>query len=99
MSAFTVEVQSIDTGWEFHNELVVTHNGVEIARECDQGEPEDNSFSRDYHWVAPLIRKAYELGRADGPLEEPVILCTRLAPHVCLAYGPCNGYPNPKQDE
>jgi hypothetical protein len=28
------------------------------------GEPEDNSFIRDYAWVAPALNAAYELGRA-----------------------------------
>jgi hypothetical protein len=29
----------------------------------DGGEPEDNSFARDWSWVAPALQAAYELGR------------------------------------
>lgn len=32
----------------------------------DGGEPEDNSFLRDWKWVAPALQEAYELGRAHG---------------------------------
>lgn len=48
------------------NWLVVEHNGKEIAREFDDGEPEDNLFIRDYSWIAPLLHKVYNLGVADG---------------------------------
>ena len=32
----------------------------------DHGEPEDNSFGRDYGWVQRELQKAYEQGRKDG---------------------------------
>lgn len=30
----------------------------------DMGEPEDNTFSRDWSWIQPALLKAYELGRS-----------------------------------
>jgi hypothetical protein len=39
---------------DFHrNELVDTRSGDVIA--VDYGEPEDNSFNRDWHWVPDLL--------------------------------------------
>lgn len=60
-----VKVEEIDCGWRHKQELIVTHNGKEILRETDGGEPEDQSFYRDWSWVKPAIEKAYQLGRED----------------------------------
>lgn len=46
--------------------LRVEHNGVTVLERRDGGEPEDNSFTRDWHWVPEAISKAYALGLADG---------------------------------
>ncbi len=35
----------------------------------DGGEPEDNSFRRDWSWVAPALAQAFELGRKTGHIE------------------------------
>lgn len=51
---------------ECRMELVVSHDGEEIACHLDGGEPEDNLFLRDYDWVAPLLNQAYRLGFKDG---------------------------------
>jgi hypothetical protein len=47
-------------------ELIVEHAGKEVLRSCDGGEPEDNSFYRDWAWVADAIEMAYKLGVDDG---------------------------------
>lgn len=51
-------------------ELVVTHDGIEIARRAEGSEPEDNCFSRDYAWIKPLLKKVYALGLEDGKNEQ-----------------------------
>lgn len=37
--------------------------------DVDGGEPEDNSFRRDWGWVPGELQKAYELGLAHGRAE------------------------------
>jgi hypothetical protein len=47
------------------NELLIMHNGKLINSYCDYGEPEDNSFLRDYDWIKSELEKAYLLGKQD----------------------------------
>jgi hypothetical protein len=45
--------------------LIITDD--EGAREYfDRGEPENNSFYRDYSWVQTELNNAYEQGKKDG---------------------------------
>jgi hypothetical protein len=60
-----IDIEWIDDGGTGHNVMVVRHFERVIARETDHGEPEDNSFTRDYAWIEPLIHKAYQLGKED----------------------------------
>lgn len=56
-------------GWDsedYSTYLRITHNDKIISLHCDGGEPEDNSFGRDWSWVSGAIKKAYELGVEDG---------------------------------
>ncbi len=46
--------------------LRITHNGTIVQEEFDGGEPEDNWFFRDWHWVALALKNAYELGLLDA---------------------------------
>lgn len=56
--------------WSDHRALmVVTHNQEVICKHADGGEPEDNSFARDWNFVPGIIKKAYELGVKDGKEE------------------------------
>lgn len=48
------------------NKLVIEHNGEEIATHYDNGEPEDNSFTRDWGWVPDALEEAYKLGFQDA---------------------------------
>lgn len=70
-----------DTDWQTDEPIKVLYrceDGVpveEIGR--DGGEPEDNSFDRDWRWVAPALNAAYMLGKlhafqqaADNECEE-----------------------------
>lgn len=38
----------------------------DVQVESDGGEPEDNTFARDWHWVDTAIRRAYDLGFKHG---------------------------------
>ena len=42
--------------------LQVFRNDVKILEEWDGGEPEDNSFDRDWSWVQTAIEDAYYYG-------------------------------------
>jgi hypothetical protein len=46
--------------------LVIIRNGIEIERHRDRGEPEDNTFDRDWEWVEGALDAAYRYGKADG---------------------------------
>jgi hypothetical protein len=61
-----VEMMTEDNDWcSERTVMIVTHKGEVIAEESDGGEPEDNSFDRDWNFVPFLIEKAYKLGRED----------------------------------
>ena len=60
-------VKSEEEGWRGdYLILEVYHNGELILSETDGGEPEDNTFYRDWNWVKGAIEKAYALGVEDG---------------------------------
>jgi len=56
--------------WCYRTRMNIIHNGKVIATHYDGGEPEDQSFGRDWNWVPSMIEKAYKLGREDGIKEE-----------------------------
>jgi len=41
--------------------LHISHNGQKLEEYCDGGEPEDNTFTRDWSWVPKELRRAYAL--------------------------------------
>ena len=50
---------------EYRNMVVITDDRGKRDY-WDYGEPEDNSFNRDWQWVADELRNAYEQGKKDG---------------------------------
>ena len=52
--------------WKVRQRLTASHNGEVVMYGIDHGEPEDNSFLRDYDWIKPALEQAYALGVADG---------------------------------
>lgn len=49
----------------------------------DMGEPEDNTFDRDYSWIKTELERAYQLGLRDGKAE-----LTQGRPHgYCIDKG------------
>lgn len=64
--SYKVEVKSIDEPeYDHRNRLVIVDDSGE-REYWDYGEPEDNSFHRDWSWVAEELRRAYEQGVADS---------------------------------
>ena len=61
-----VKMEEKDNGWETRTHMTITHKGKVIREESDGGEPEDNSFGRDWGWVPGAIEGAYKLGVQDG---------------------------------
>ena len=45
--------------------MKIFHNNKCIQTEYDGGEPEDNSFTRDWSWIQTALKTAYELGYKD----------------------------------
>jgi len=64
---FSVKVEPVPDDNNYRNRLVITDNNGERDH-WDGGEPEDNSFIRDWSWVADELRAAYEQGQKDGLL-------------------------------
>lgn len=64
--SLTTRYETEDDGWVSRRKLIIEHNGKIIREEYDGGEPEDQSFYRDWAWVADAIEQAYQLGVKDG---------------------------------
>lgn len=55
-----------DDGYRCRTTLEVRRSGKVVRSHLDGGEPEDNSFGRDWSWVVGALREAYAFGLADG---------------------------------
>jgi hypothetical protein len=55
-----------ENGPDGNSILTIYHDEKELASYGDYGEPEDNSFNRDWWWVSERLREAYKLGFADA---------------------------------
>ena len=55
-----------ERGFRYWRELEIYHNGKLMASYSDGGEPEDQSFYRDWSWVTEELKRAYKLGFEDG---------------------------------
>jgi len=51
---------------DYRRRLVIERNGKEVEDHWDGGEPEDNSYGRDWRWVCEAIETAYRFGLEDG---------------------------------
>lgn len=65
MKPFEVTLTDIDDDDRYRSTMRIVHQGKVIQEETDGGEPEDNSFTRDWSWVPAAIEKAYALGVED----------------------------------
>ncbi len=59
--AYNVRVEPIENDYNYRNRLVITDASGERDH-WDGGEPEDNSFNRDWSWVADELHNAYMQG-------------------------------------
>lgn len=66
MKAFEVLMHEDEDGYDARQVLRVIHHGKVLEEHYDGGEPEDNSFTRDWSWVPAAIEKAYALGVEDA---------------------------------
>jgi hypothetical protein len=64
--AYVVTVTEVEDDYRERSVLRVTRFGKSVLERYDGGEPEDNSFGRDWSWVEGALREAYALGLADG---------------------------------
>lgn len=62
---YEISMDVDDNGYECRTTLKIkTEHGEETY--YDGGEPEDNSFGRDWSWVPYELRRAYEKGLEDA---------------------------------
>ncbi|HEX7330353.1 MAG TPA: hypothetical protein VF290_02570 [Pyrinomonadaceae bacterium] len=62
---YNVKVELIENDYNYRSRLIITDDSGERDH-WDGGEPEDNSFNRDWAWVAEELRAAYEQGKKDA---------------------------------
>lgn len=63
---YSVRLEPYESYGEYRQMLKVEHNGKTIIDQSDGGEPEDQSFYRDWAWVPKALEQAYALGREDA---------------------------------
>src|ERR1051326_448700 len=82
---YNVRVEPIENDYNYRNRLVITDASGERDH-WDGGEPEDNSFNRDWSWVADELRNAYMQGvnERDQLLAEVARLREALEPFAVL---------------
>lgn len=62
-----LKIEIVDNEERGHgNILKVWHDDNLLREEYDNGEPEDNSFYRDWNWVIEALEEAYEAGKKDA---------------------------------
>jgi hypothetical protein len=52
--------------YDYRTNLLIKVDDKETGRYSSGGEPEDNSFGRDYHWIKKELERAYTLGLEHG---------------------------------
>ncbi len=51
---------------DYKTTMVITGDGILPSSYTDAGEPEDQTFCRDWSWVKSELERAYEKGRMDA---------------------------------
>lgn len=54
---------------DYKTTMVITGEGIMPSSYSDNGEPEDQTFSRDWSWIKTELERAYELGRSHAYAE------------------------------
>ena len=65
---YRTKLQLDKDSWNYRTKMTITDDTGE-REYYDGGEPEDNSFGRDWSWVTTELQKAYEQGLVDGRKE------------------------------
>ena len=63
---YEARLEEDDDSYDGGTKLVILYDGKPVTEYTDGGEPEDNSFYRDWHWVPYELKRAYDLGFCDG---------------------------------
>ena len=73
-----IEMKDLGEKGDYRTELKVYHKSEsktpveselkEVICQLDGGEPEDQSFGRDWNWVPGALEQMYQLGKVDGAL-------------------------------
>lgn len=63
-----------ESRYEPRNILTIDRNGKIVGEHTDGGEPEDQSFHRNWSWVQGALMQAYRYGVEDGR-EERATAC------------------------
>lgn len=63
---FNVDFREDEDGWDNRMIMEIHRMGKMTDEHYDGGEPEDNSFGRDWSWVSFAIEQAYLWGVEDG---------------------------------
>ncbi len=61
-----IKMNTDEDSYNYRTTMEIYHDGTLVRSESDGGEPEDNSFGRDWDWVPGAIQEAYDLGVKDG---------------------------------
>lgn len=64
--SYSVRLEEEDRYGDIVMVLKIERDGKVVEEHGDRGEPEDNSYYRDWSWVPKALKKAYEFGLEDG---------------------------------
>ena len=67
---YEVVLKEDEEAYDYRQVLNVIRNGKIVLSECDGGEPEDQSFGRNWSWVEGALKQAYQFGLEDGRKEK-----------------------------
>lgn len=67
--SYEIKFEPSEDPWDFSTTLRIIIDGEVVATHWDGGEPEDQSFGRDWSWVGTELKRAYEQGLKDGANE------------------------------
>ncbi len=64
--SYTVRIDDEQRYGDDYQVLRIERDGKVLEEHGDRGEPEDNSYYRDWSWVQGALEKAYAFGLEDG---------------------------------
>jgi len=65
--SYRIRIDSVnEKGIKPYNTLSIVIDDIIVRSYDDNGEPEDNLFTRDYDWIKEELERAYKKGFSDG---------------------------------